>query len=486
MAQLTPLMSHLLRRAGFGARLDEREAFSRLTYLAAVDALTNFDPAATDIDWAIGTPGYAGITTRNGAFSPNTAITDARQRWLFRMVHSPAPLQEKMALFWHHHFATAYSKIAGIIPQNEATRLMAAKPSEDSAGARGQIELFREKGLGSFRDLLVDVAKDPAMLYWLDGRLNVRNAPQENFARELMELFTFGVGHFTEPDVYAAARVFTGWNLRTVGTSGTPAFRYEFNYNAGQHDTNAKEFTFPIYPNGGRRIEGRSAATGMQDGLDLIAALAVHPDTATRLARRLWTWFVSETADPDPEFVDNIAQVYLRSDTQIKPVIRAVLLSKQFVNPAAQYQRYAWPVEFVVRAMKEVGYVGFSVDTALTPLINMGQQILEPPDVNGWDLGVAWFTTGGMLARMNFAATLATNQRFALRDAARSSNASPESLVDFALGAFSMPTTASSARDPLLEYVRAGGTWTGSEAQLLTKAGGLFHLLAGSGEFQFV
>jgi hypothetical protein len=170
----------------------------------------------------------------------------------------------------------------------------------------------------------------------------------------------------------------------------------------------------------------------------------------------------------------------------MRPVIRAVLLSKQFVSPAAQYQRYAWPVEFVVRALKEVGYLGFSVDSALQPLINMGQQLLEPPDVNGWDLGVAWFTTGGMLSRMNFAATLATNQRFALREAARPSGATPESLVDFALSTFSMPTSASSARGPLLDYVRAGGAWTGSDPQLLTKSGGLFHLLAGSGEFQFV
>src|SRR5690606_17407842 len=141
---------------------------------------------------------HVGVTARNGVFEPNTVINDARQRWLFRMVHSRAPLQEKMALFWHHHFATAYSKVAGTYGAAHAARLMDARPSTDTAGVRGQIQMFRDAGLGPFRDLLVDVAKDPAMIVWLDGRTNVKRQPQENFGRELLELFTFGIGHFTE------------------------------------------------------------------------------------------------------------------------------------------------------------------------------------------------------------------------------------------------------------------------------------------------
>src|SRR5687768_18554069 len=167
MARPAPLFEHLFRRAGFGlsavelARFDEsgssRSAGSG-SYRDLVDSLLVFDPAAADVDAAIGTPGYVGITTGT-RFSPNTDINQARQRWLFRMVHSPAPLQERMALIWHHHFATAYSKIAGVVGAAEGARLMAAKPSEDPAKLRGQIELFREKGLGRFSDLLVDVAK---------------------------------------------------------------------------------------------------------------------------------------------------------------------------------------------------------------------------------------------------------------------------------------------------------------------------------------
>lgn len=487
MAQIAPLVAHLLRRAGFGVGAEEQRQFSGLSYAAAVQALTSFNPGDTDIDYTIGTPGYVGITTR-GQFSPNTVINDARQRWLVRMVHSPAPLQERMALVWHHHFATAYSKVNGTIGGNAgyATRMMDARPTQDPARVTGQVELFRRYALGNFRELLVDVAKDPAMLVWLDGRLNVRARPQENFGRELMELFTVGVGNHTEEDVYAAARVFTGWNLARLGTPDTPESYYAFSYVANQHDTAAKDFSFPIYPNGSRRIEARSAANGMQDGLDLIAALASHPETARRMARRLWTWFVSETETAPEDFVSPIAKTYLANDTNMKPVIRAVLFSRHFLDPQRRFQRYGWPVEFVVRSLKEIGHIGFSVDAAITPLLNMGQQLYEPPDVNGWDLGAGWFSTGGMLARMNFASALATNQRFALRELARPYRESPDALVDWVISTMSLPPLAPAVRDTLINYVNAGGAWTGSDTQLLNKAGGLFHLMAGSGEYQLV
>ena len=294
-----------------------------------------------------------------------------------------------------------------------ATRMMAAKPSEDAAGVRGQIELFRNNALGNFRDLLVQVAQDPAMLVWLDGISNTKAKPQENFGRELMELFTMGVGHYTEADVYAAARVFTGWNLRLVGSNPRdPAAYFEFLYRAGQHDTDAKEFTFPIYPDGGRTIPARSASAGMQDGLDLIEACARHPETGRRLARKLWGFFISELHDPDPGFVDGLAAVYLQSGYDMRVVVRTVLESLRFNDPAHRYARYSWPVEMVVRAVKEIGWAGFSVNSALSPLSNMGQQLFEPPDVAGWAVGRGWVSTGAMLERMNFAATLSSNQKF--------------------------------------------------------------------------
>ena len=153
------------------------------------------------------------------------------------MLHSNRPLQEKMTLFWHNHFATGYTKIAGELGAAEATRYMAAKPSEDPAGVRGQIEMLRDNALGNFRDMLIAIAMDPAMLVWLDGRTNTKAKPQENFGREIMELFTMGVGHYTEADVYAAARVFTGWNLRRSGdqAAGTQAFQFVYNAGPARH-----------------------------------------------------------------------------------------------------------------------------------------------------------------------------------------------------------------------------------------------------------
>ena len=507
MARLSPLIEHLYRRAGFGLSATERRQFASYSpvrsprtgrlvpagtggasYREVVDSLLVYNPATADVDASIGKPGFVGITT-TGPFTPNTDIGHARQRWLFRMIHSPAPLQERMALIWHHHFATAASKISGAYGPVDATRLMAAKPGEDPARQRGQIELFRQNGLGNFRDLLVQVAQDQAMLVWLDGVSNLKAQPQENFGRELMELFTFGVDHYVETDVYAAARVFTGWNLQTTGTIGRGDASFRFFYNAAQHETSAKDFSFPIYPRGAsraNRIPARSAADGLQDGLDLIHALAFHPETARRMARRLWIWFVSETEAPDESFVRSIAQVYLNNGTNMRAVMRAVLMSPQFQDARSHYRRYAWPAEFVARALKEVGYLGFSVSDALTPMLSMGQQLFEPPDVSGWDVGPLWFSTGAMLARMNFASQLATNQKVALREAARPFKATPDSLVGFATDTLTVPALAPAETSALTDYVRAGGAWTGSDAQLLAKTAGVFHLLAGTGEYQFV
>jgi uncharacterized protein (DUF1800 family) len=484
MASLSPLVEHLLRRAGFGVGAAETARYNRLSFLAVVDDLLNFDPAQADVDANIGTPGYVGITTK-GQFSPNQVINDSRQRWLFRLVHSPAPLQEKMALFWHQHFATAYSKIQSIIGTTDGARTLAAKPSEDPGQARGQLELFRQFALGNFRDLLLEVAKDPAMLVWLDGRLNTKTNPQENFGRELMELFTFGL-NYVEADVYAAARVFTGWNMTTTGARGTASAYYAFSYNAAAHETSAKTFSFPIYPGGSKTIPPRSSTGGMQDGVDLINALATHPETAKRMAGKLWTWFVDEVNAPDDAFVQSIASVYLQSGTDMKTVVQAVLSSSQVLDTARYFHRYSWPAEFVPRALKEVGYLGFSVNDALTPMVNMGQQLFEPPDVAGWELGPGWFSTGRMLARMNFAAQLATNQKFALRDQSKPYTLTPESLVNFVVDTLNVPAPASDVYSALTNYVRSGAPWSASDAQVLAKAAGLFHLVVGSGDYQFL
>jgi uncharacterized protein (DUF1800 family) len=477
-------IEHLLRRAGFGAIQSELDHFIDIGFDATVDWLLDYPATPDKLTLYIQQPGFVGVTTR-GTFSPNTVLVDARQRWLFRMVHSLRPLQEKMTLFWHNHFATAYSKIAGVYGAAEATRLMAAKADEDQNRQRGQIELFREMALGNFRDLVVEVARDPAMLVWLDGRTNVKAYPQENFARELMELFTMGVGHYVEQDVYAGARVFTGWNLGRVAQAGNPATRFDFRYNGAQHDTTAKTFTFPIYPGGGRSIPARPESGGMQDGIDLIEACCAHPATGPRLARKLYAFFVSEVNPPSEPLIALLAETYYSSGYSIKAMVREILRSHEFSDPANYYSRYMWPVEFVVKSIREVGWVGYTVNDTLGPLAAMGQQLFEPPDVNGWDLGPAWISSGGMLARMNYAASLTLNQRVNLRDAARPHSGSPEALLGFMLGRLTPADFDGRVYDELLTYLRAGGAWTGSDSQLLAKAPGLAHLILGAAEYQF-
>jgi uncharacterized protein (DUF1800 family) len=488
MARSNLQVEHLLRRAAFGPDATDLARFGDVSSAIVYSHLLEYDRLADDVDSKIGQPGYVGTTSGGRPFSPYTNIEDARQRWLFRMVHSQRPLEERMALFWHNHFATAYSKIAGVVGGIQATKMMALKEGA-LPGPRGQIELFRTFALGNFRNLLIEVAKDPAMLVWLDGRTNTRARPQENFGREIMELFTFGVGNYTEQDVYAAARVFTGWNLRTVAAAGrnnNPESYYEFVFNANQHDTAAKTFTFGIYGRGNNTIPARPGADGMQDGIDLITALAYHPETARRLARKLWSFFVTDFEAPDPSFVEAIAGEYLQNNTEMKPVVGAILRSRWFVNPPTWYTRYSWPVEFVVRAIREVGWQGFSIDTARTPLTNMGQTLLEPPDVAGWELGRGWFSTGAMLARMNFAATLAANQRFNLSRAASAYRGSPENLLHFFLDRLSPSPFENVPYSELMAYLNSGAAWTGSDAQLNAKAAGLAKLIVGSSEYQFV
>src|SRR5262245_53044453 len=349
MARLNPEIDHLLRRAGFGVSAAEVDTYRDMSFSQAVAHLVDYEGRPDDVDARIGREDHARVNASNrDLFSPDIDIDDARQRWMLRMIHSRRPLQEKMTLFWHNHFATAFSKLAQDSGTLQGAKLLVHKPGV-LRGPQGQIELFRQYALGNFRNLLLEVAKDPAMVIWLDGQSNTKAKPQENFGREIMELFTVGVGYYTEPDVYAAARVFTGWNLKasaeyTKDDYGDMNAYQEFVYNADAHETSAKTFSFPVYGNGSRTIPERSTSAGMQDGVDLITALATHPETARRLARKFWNFFVSEIHQPDPAFIDSTAAVYLQNGTEIRPVVRHILTSPWFTNPSVLYARYAWPV----------------------------------------------------------------------------------------------------------------------------------------------
>jgi uncharacterized protein (DUF1800 family) len=486
MAQLPPDIEHIVRRAAFGVSASEVDTFANMSADAAVDYFVDYEGRPDDVDEKIGRPDFAQVSTNN-AFTPETDIDDARQRWLFRMIHTKRPLQEKMALFWHNHFATAFSKITADSGNLQAAKMFAHKPGA-LRGPQGQYELFRANALGNFRDLLFQVAVDPAMLIWLDGKFNTRAKPQENFGREIMELFTVGVDHYTEPDVYAAARVFSGWNIRKSEgyNANDPNSYQEFVYNADQHEVTSKTFSFPIYGDGGRTIPARSESAGMQDGLDLITALAMHPDTARRLARKFWSFFVSDVDAPDPAFIDGTAAVYLQNRSEIRPVVRYILTSPWFTGSSARFARYSWPAEFVVRSVKEIGWQSFSLDKAKSPLANMGQLLFEPPNVAGWPSGSNWFSTSTMLARTNFAATLAGTQKDFLAGQIGADGASAQGVLSAMLNRVTPAPMDRAPQDALMQYLLAGGTWTGTATQVSTRAAGLARLLIGSGEYQFV
>ena len=365
--------------------------------------------------------------------------------------------------------------------------MMAAKPGEEPGGVKGQLELFREYALGNFRDLLIAVAKDPAMLVWLDGRLNTNpQQPQENFAREIMELFTFGVDHVVEDDVKAAAKVFTGWNLRqTPGASGDPARHYEYFFDARPNRGTTRK------PRPSRSTSTRTAAARSRERRAGRHRLHQRdlPASADRPAARAQALRVlRQRGDSRRRRPSSIASsgVYYATSFDMRAVMRAVLTSPEFWDPSSVFARYSWPVEFVVRAIKETGWEGFSVDSALTPLLNMGQQLFEPPDVNGWELGQGWFSTATTLARMNFAATLTTNQRVNLRNEARPFGQTPQSVMGFVMERLSPASLESrsvrhahglSARRHELDRLGRGAPGQGRR---------LMHLVMGSGYYQFV
>jgi len=345
-------IAHLLRRAGFGGTEEEIDRYAALGFDRAVADLldlTRPDPAAADAD----------------AQGFDLNLPDGlRSWWLFRMLHTTRPLQEKLALFWHGHFATSLVKV------------------RDPLLMRWQNDLFREHGLGSYRTLLQKVSRDPAMLRWLDSNTNRKASPNENFARELLELFTLGIGTYSEDDVKAAARAYTGWFMDPA----TFAFRFA----PQAHDAGPKSFL------------GRS---GPLDGDDVVEAILAHPVAARHVARRLFRFFVHD--DPDPETVERFAAVLRGANYELRPLVEALLRSPDFSSPRAYHAKVKGPVELVVGAIRQLGATTAYSDL-FVPLRRMGQDLFAPPNVKGWDGGLAWVSTSTLLERYNFANRLCT------------------------------------------------------------------------------
>jgi hypothetical protein len=224
----------------------------------------------------------------------------------------------------------------------------------------------------------------------------------------------------------------------------------------------------------------------MQDGIDLITAVAGNPATARRLVTRLWNYFVSEINPPPEELVDDLAGAYLSSGYNIRAVMRRLLRSADFRSEANHFAKYSWPAEFVARSLKEVGWNGFTVNDAVSQMVNMGQVLYEPPDVAGWEQGPGWISTGGMLARMNFAAQLSRTQATNLVSLVKPYAKTPDAVLSYFIDRLAPAPYDDGAYNELRAYLTAGGAWTGSDTQLRTKVPGLVHLMVGSGEYVFI
>lgn len=422
-------VAHLLRRAGFGATEAELDEYTALGFSGAVERLLAFelvDDSPVD-------------QTLASLPLDLAKIEDAKFWWLTRMLYTRRPLQEKMVLFWHTHFATANSKVG-----NPGLML-------------GQLTLFRTLGLGNFETLLQRVTRDPAMLIWLDNRLNVKRAPNENFAREVMELFTIGIGNYSEDDVKAAARAFTGYTLNGQTK--------EFVLRPNAHDAEPKTFM---------------GETRNWDADDILAWLVRHPATASRLTTKLFEFFAYDS--PAPATVDRLTATWTNSNFDIRAVVRDILLGPEFLSAQAFHGQIKQPVEYLVGTIKSLNVQNLGRD-ATQVLRRMGQDLLNPPDVSGWPGGPAWINATTLFERFNFANRLASGRVPAqpyftdIPGLIRGKSLqTPEAIVDYLVALLVDGDATPAARASLVAFMGDPATFSPTDAVLDRQVRGVAHL----------
>ena len=427
------LMAHLLRRAGFGATRDQLDQYWSKGYEATVEDLLHPEQAAPMDEYLL----RRYHVDQNTLFDPPSC----QAYWLYRMINTERPLEEKMALFWHGLFATAYFKL------------------DHPKAVINQTNTFRRFGLGSFNALLLELSKDPAMIFWLDNKDNHKDAPNENFGRELLELFSMGIGTYSEDDVKACARAFTGWTIRNAEYMSIRASRdsvwpyghldWQFVYLPEDHDDSPKTFL------------GR---TGSFNGEDIIDIISQHPATSWFIASKLYTFFVSDT--PDESATQVLAEEFRKSRGDIRSVMRTLFLSDFFRSEAVRYARVKSPVELVVGTARLAGRRQFP-DWSIVELAEdaqfMGQELLNPPTVEGWHTGKEWIDTGTLVERVNLAASEIGDvnapgvKSIIGRIQARNSELSPPDFVNACLEEAGSLAVSDKTLDHLVSYAGAQG-----------------------------
>ncbi|HKG22740.1 MAG TPA: DUF1800 domain-containing protein [Blastocatellia bacterium] len=382
--------AHLLRRMGFAGPPEEIDALVPRGREGAVDYLLNYNQIDNKpLDDLLA----ASFDFSNPRDNDKFNQAEIRRWWYTRMVHSRRQFEEKMTLFWHNHFATSLSKVE--------ERLMYV-----------QNLTLRAHALDRFDTLLLNVSQDPAMLIWLDGITNVLGSPNENWGRELQELFTMGINdvvtgqpNYSENDVKEIARAFTGGKFRQVRGS-EDRFSLEFLIVPNQHDNTAKT------------IYGQTALFSWEDVITLVSAKRA---TARFLVKEIFEFFVYPltSSSADKATINRFADVYESKDHSIKDLMRAIFVSDEFFSSRAVFGLIKQPAELVVGAVRMLGgqYAPGTFERRGSSNVLyqsarvMGQDLFNPPDVNGWDLHLAWINTATMLDRFNFSNSFLNNRR---------------------------------------------------------------------------
>jgi len=458
------LMAHLMRRAGFGANRDELEARTAKGYEATVEELLN--PEAEPVDR------YEFLRYQPGFWKPVTSPGMGMAAWFHTMLNTQRPLEEKMVLFWHQLFATGQSKI------DHWHELIT------------QVDMFREHAIGNYRDLLVALAKDPAMIYWLDNCDNHAHAVNENWGRELLELFSMGVGNFSETDVREASRAFTGWTIGYTPPRGYyNRWDWQFEYLEEDHDDGEKTFL---------------GHTGNFNGEDIIDIIVQQPACHRFIARHLYNFFVADepqvpawqtTPPRNPEAIDTIATAFRESKYDMRSTLRVIFNSDFFKN--ACFARIKSPAEVVISLLRLAGGFEFPApgigQLAKQPTY-MGQELLNPPSVEGWHTGAEWINSGTLMKRVNFAASVLGDfsrpgMRAMLARLKAHGELTPDELVDHCLDLIGPLDVEPEVRQRLVEHAGEGGPvrWsTAHEAEISQKrVGEMWQMIAALREFQY-
>ena len=464
------LMAHLLRRAGFGADREELEAYVAKGYEATVEEFV--DPEGHGIPKVDEDNFYRHHpASENAGGNP----TNGQAQWMYRLINSPRPLEEKMTLFWHHVFATGNAKV------------------DHCAVVLEQIATFRKYGMDSFRDLLVRVSKDPAMIFWLDNNENHKGAPNENWGRELLELFSMGQGNYTENDVKEASRAFTGWTI----SPSLPRMPYQrhpwyFEYRAEDHDDGEKVFL---------------GHKGRFNGEDIIDIIIRQPATARFLARHLYNFFVADEvqvpswqdlAPRDPVALNLIGETLITSGFDMRATMRMILNSDFFKDPDVWYSKVKSPAEIVVGTMRLVrdhqspspgiGPIGLEPGY-------QGQALLDPPSVEGWHTGKEWIDSGSLLRRINFVADRVGNTdlpgvRSIIDRLATRESMEAEEVVDACMDLIGPVRVDEDTRGEIIAHIeKAGPVHRGAteeeKAAFAQRVGETLQLIASTREYQF-